>query len=406
MRPILPAILLAAAIGLAAGCDRSAPAQRPAAEPTPLEVAIAPVTVRSLPRTVEVTGTLFGQEEAVISSKLTGRIASIAADVGDEVSPGAILAQIDPTDYQLVLREKRAALEASLAKLGLTEIPAESFDPAELPAVRRAQAEAANAQARHDRARQLQEAQPPLISAQDYADIRTAAEVAARNAEVALLEARADLAAARTEAAAVATSEQRLADTAVRAPGQEGRPGLDYHIAERLVSPGEYVSEGRQMFRLVATDLIKFRADVPERFASSVRPGQPAAVYVEGDPRPAAGEVARVAPRIDPQSRMLRVEINIPNDGGALKPGAFARGSITTSTQESATFVPASAVVTFAGVHRVYSIKDGKAAEHRVQLGARDGDTVQIIVDPAPDHVITTNPAALAPGRPVHAPGA
>jgi multidrug efflux pump subunit AcrA (membrane-fusion protein) len=103
---------------------------------------------------------------------------------------------------------------------------------------------------------------------------------------------------------------------------------------------------------------------------------------------------------------MLRVEINIPNDGGALKPGAFARGSITTSTQESATFVPASAVVTFAGVHRVYSIKDGKAAEHRVQLGARDGDTVQIIVDPAPDHVITTNPAALAPGRPVHAPGA
>jgi RND family efflux transporter MFP subunit len=401
-------LLLAAStfLGITAwlgGCGDAgaAPSRSGAVQPQAVEVVLAPVQVRTVPRAIEVTGTLFGEEEALISSKLSGRVATISHDVGDAVPRGGILATIEPRDYELALGERRAALTAALAKVGLTEIPPETFDSSRLPTVLRARAEAANADARLQRARRLFEQTPPLLSAQDFADIETSSEVAARNAEVELLNARAALAAARTEAAAVAVAEQGLADTTVRAPGIEGEPGPTFRVAEREVSQGEYVAEGRAMFRLVATDLIKFRADVPERFAAQVKVGQPAQVWVEGATVPARGAVARVSPRIDPQSRMFGIEIHIPNPEGTLKPGAFARGSVEVSIEEGVRFVPDAAVVTFAGVHKVFSVKDSKAVEHRVRLGVRDNGSVEIVGPFPAETVVVTGAGALAQGVPV-----
>src|SRR5690606_31799306 len=124
--------------------------------------------------------------------------------------------------------------------------------------------------------------------------------------------------------------------------------------------------------------LMKYRADVPERFAMAVQAGQSARVWVEGDNQAVEGTVARVSPRIDPANRMFQVEIHIPNPEGRLKPGAFARGSIVTGMDEGVPFVPADAVVTFAGVSKIYSVEGGKAVEHRVELGRREGDLVEI----------------------------
>lgn len=408
-RPILVLAVAAAVAFRVGGCgdggappNRARPPQKQGGgEAKAVQVALAPVQTRSVPRTIEVTGTLFGEEEAIISAKLSGRVASIAADVGDPVARGGVLARIEPRDYELALGERRAALTASLAKIGLGEIPPESFDPSRLPTVLRAQAEAANAEAKLQRARRLFEQTPPLISEQDFADIRTSSEVAARNAEVELLNARAALAAARTEAAGVAVAEQRLADTTVRAPGLPGEPGPEFQVAERQVSQGEYVNEGRAMFRLVAAALIKFRADVPERFAAQVKVGQPVLVWVEGATDPARGEVARVSPRIDPQSRMFGIEIHVPNPEGTLKPGAFARGAVETAIAEGVRFVPEESVITFAGVHKVFSVKEGKAVEHRVRLGVREDGWVEVAGPFPAEAVVVSGAGSLAQGVPV-----
>src|SRR5690606_6413584 len=148
----------------------------------------------SLPRTVSVVGTLYGDEETTISAKVPGRVRQILADVGDRVSPGEALAEIDPVDYELVIDQKEMSVRQALARLGLKELPDGDFDGSTIATVERARFQAANARAKLNRAKQLFEQQPPLISEQDFADLQTANEVAQRDYEVALLEAQALLA--------------------------------------------------------------------------------------------------------------------------------------------------------------------------------------------------------------------
>jgi RND family efflux transporter MFP subunit len=386
---------------LGTGCHREDAASAAPGETRQIVVTLSPVRAGSADRTIDVSGTLFGQEEAVVSAKSAGRILTVEADVGDAVDPGAVLARIEPRDAELALAERRAMLRESLARLGLTEMPGEGFDPSEVPTVVRARAEESNAEARARRARQLFDQTPPLISEQDYADIQTRWEVSRSDAEVALLTARAVLAEAGTQAAAVALAEQALADTTVRAPGAAGGVDLSYAVAERRVSVGEYVTEGTPMFRVVASELIKFRALVPERFAGSIAPGQAAEVWVEAYAEPFAGKVERVAPSIDGASRMFQIEIHIPNADHRLKAGAFARGRVAFRREEGIEFVPADSVVTFAGVQKVFSVADGKAVEHRVRLGVRDGDWVEIVGGIDASEVVVTGAPVLSRNAPV-----
>ena len=88
-----------------------------------IAVTVTPAIVAPVQRSVEITGTLFGDEEATVSAKVPGRIVSILHDVGDRTAAGQPLAQIDKTDYELAVAQKQMAMQASLAKLGLSELP-------------------------------------------------------------------------------------------------------------------------------------------------------------------------------------------------------------------------------------------------------------------------------------------
>jgi RND family efflux transporter MFP subunit len=383
--------------GTGAGAGKSGGGDRAAAQ-----VQVAPVRVGSAWRTVEVTGTLFGEEEATIASKLSGRVESIDADVGDRAPSGTVLARIEARDYELGLAEAEAAKASSLARLGLKELPGPGFDLESLPTVRRARAEAANAAARLDRAKQLFEQTPPLISEQDFADIRTANDVARETAETELLTAQALIAESRAHETAVAMARQKLADTTIAAPAAaQGAAPVAYEVAGRTVSLGEYVTPGQAMFRLVAMDRIDFRANVAERFAGQVQRGQQVRVWVEAYAEPFSGEVTRVSPQIDRDSRSFLIEVRIDNRDGRLKAGAFARGEVRLREEQGVTFVPASAIVTFAGVTRVFSVADGKAKEHRVRTGIRVDDQVEIIGGLPVSGVVISGAAGLAEGVPV-----
>ncbi len=395
--------LAVATISMACGvwaCSR-APTGGAAPAPVAVEVTLAPVVRGSAERTIDVTGTLFGQDETVIAAPLGGEIATVEADLGDTVPAGGVLARIDDTFYRLAVEEKRAAVAASLARLGLATLPPAEFDPVEVPTVRRARAQAANAQARFRRAEDLYRQQPPVISLEEFDDLRTAWEVAERDADVALLTARAVLADARTQRAAAAVAEHDLEETVIRAPESAGGVPARYEVARRLVSIGEHVGEGDALFRLVATDEIKFRADVPERFAGRVRAGQTARVEVEGLGTAALGRVARVAPTVEAASRTLAVEVQLANPDGRLRPGAFARGYITTEVEEGVAFVPVEAVVTFAGVRRVFSVADARAVEHRVELGVRREGLVEIVGGLGVEAVVIGGAGALTDGAAV-----
>lgn len=404
-RPLLILFLsttatLIAACGQVPGSSPKGSGQS-AAPQAPIKVSVAPIDRRDLPEIINVSGTLYADEDILISAKQPGRVLSIAVDVGDVIDSGATLAQIDPVDYELAVRERQAAAQAALAQLGLEELPQGDFDPETLPAVTKARAEADNAKARYERAKRLSEQTPPLIAEQDFADIRTQWEVATNQAKVELLTARAALASARAQASTVATAQQRLADTTLKAPIIAGRESLRFRVAERMTSPGEYVQAGSSMFRVVADGTIKYRVLVPDRFAGRVKTGQD--VELRGEIGEGIhGKVARIAPVVNPANRNFLVEIEIANAQGALKAGAFAEGRIIVGDRPGATMVPTRAIVTFAGIHRIYTIEDGKAREHRIRLGAADGELTEVIGEPiTAQAVITSGLASISPGAPV-----
>ena len=80
---------------------------------------------------------------------------------------------------------------------------------------------------------------------------------------------------------------------------------------------------------------------------------------------------------------------------------AFARGSILTFTEENVVFVPKEAVVTFAGVSKLFTVDKDKAVERRVQLGRREGELVQVLKGLAAGESIVAKPGTLVPGQTV-----
>jgi RND family efflux transporter MFP subunit len=385
---------------LLTGCEKKEEGVGKAKGPVEaVAVALATSQCRAMPQWVDVTGTLFADQDAQISAKVAGRVTQVMADVGDRVESGAPLAQIDPSDYELARLQSQTMLQQALSKLGLDEVPSKDFDVNTVPSVRQAAVAAENAKSRYLRTEKLFKETPPLISEQEYLDARTAADVAKAGYEVAVSSAKTALAEVKTRQAEIRIQEQRIADATVRAPQVAG---VKYAVASRCVSSGEYVKEAAPMYRVIADDPIRFRAAVPERYAGDVKVGQKAQLRVEGRADAFEGTVARVNPQIDPASRTFVAEINAANAKQLLRSGAFATGRISVGEQQAVTFVPAAAVVSFAGVKKVFTVKDGMAVENEVVTGETDQGLVQIVsgLRGTPE-VVTTGAFKLAKGTPV-----
>jgi len=332
-----------------------------------------------------------------------GRVVEILADLGDQVPHGGILAKIDTTEYALAVDESKSSLLAGLARLGLEELPDGEVDLERLPVVARALAQENNAKARLERARRLFERAaplPPLISEQDYADILTQYEVAKSEVASERLNAKSLLADARVRASSLRQAEQRLRYTTVIAPAEKP---LTYRVASRQVSIGEMVSARQAMFRLVASDRIKFRGQVPERFAGSVKVGAKALLTIEGFEDPFVATVKRVSPAVDIATRSFGIEVEADNSTGTLKPGSFATAKVLNKVDQEVQFVSANSVLHFAGVQRVFSVKNGVVEEHRIRLGDKLGEMVEIL--DLPDEVtrVIDQPArGISAGAAVH----
>src|SRR5207247_589842 len=156
------------------------------------------------------------------------------------------------------------------------------------------------------------------------------------------------------EQTTIAREARATADAALERP-------LSGMIRQREANAGQYVAAGAPIATLVQMHPLRLRTAVPEREARSIRPGLPVRVTVEGAPGVHPGRVARISPSFDEANRTLLVETEVSNTDGILRPGAFARAEIIVFSAQRALMVPPSSIVNFAGVDRVFVVKDGKA---------------------------------------------
>src|SRR5258706_7689391 len=216
LRPIFIVLLLCLLVCLSA-CERQGEAKKTTALP-PVPVILKPATTSEVQRAIEVNGTLWADEDVIISNKINGKVIGIYKDVGDHAEAGEPLAQLLKNDYELDRNQKEAALQETLTKLGLKEIPTKDFDVSTLPTVRRAKLQADNAESRFNRGKQLHDNNPPLISDQDFTDLQSAWDVAKTAFEVEVISARGLISEAKTKQAALPIANQALDDTTIPPP--------------------------------------------------------------------------------------------------------------------------------------------------------------------------------------------
>ncbi len=101
-----------------AGCERKPVVSVTPREPVP--VVTERIESRPMDRTIASLGTLQAIDRATVSIKTTGRLRTLSVDVGSKVRAGETLAQIEPRDYELRLRQSAALLSQARAQLGLT----------------------------------------------------------------------------------------------------------------------------------------------------------------------------------------------------------------------------------------------------------------------------------------------
>jgi multidrug efflux pump subunit AcrA (membrane-fusion protein) len=160
--------------------------------------------------------------------------------------------------------------------------------------------------------------------------------------------------------------------------GEKVALAADGAVRERRDTMGEYLTAGTPVLTIVRIHPLRLRVEIPERDSHDLRIGQGVRVTVEGDPETYSGRLVRLSPAFQELSRTLVIEAEVDNRHSKLKPGSFAKAEIETNSQTMAVMVPASAVVTFAGIQKVYLVKDGSAMERNIQVGRSEGDLVEI----------------------------
>lgn len=355
-------LVLAGALFLLAfpGCGKPQPGGSSAGAPQasssrsgpPRQVRVARAERRPMERTLQVVGTLNPHEEAIVAAQVAGQIEKSYVDVGSPTKVGERMALIDTASYQALVRQAAANLA-------------------------RASARAENVRQTLVRVQQLQKDRVASASELDQAQ----ADSAAAQAEVQAAE------------AAAAIARLNLERSQVKAP-------FDGAVAERIASVGDYVAIGAPIVKLVKTDPLRLRLQVPERESSDVRVGQAVRITVEGEKADHLGRVARIAPAIREADRMLEVEADVPNRGG-LRGGLFVRAQIVIDDKGQGLSVPTAALVTFAGLEKVVLIKDGKALEKPVTTGRRGEGWIEILSGLEAGDTVALDTAGLRTGQAV-----
>jgi membrane fusion protein (multidrug efflux system) len=368
----MKSFLVVLLILLAAGCGQSQaqdPKKKAQGDLKPLPVTVARVETRSVQRTVETVGSLLAWEESQVKAEVAGSVEKLSADLGDRVQVGQVLATLDSREPSFQLEQAEASLRMARENEA------------------RMRAEQEEAKANIERAEELYRRE--LISAQERDRWRTQHRVMQALSQSSAAEIQ------RMEAV-LGVARKKLHDATIRAP-------ISGAVAKRHVNVGEFIKDGTVLFTLVVADPLKYSGTVPERYAPDLRIGQPLQLTVEAYPgRTFAGQVTRVAPAVDVQTRTLSLEARLPNPDGRLRPGFFSKGVVLTRKDEAATFVPADAVTYFVGISKVFVVSDGKAQERVVKPGARQGGWVEIPEGIKPgETVATSNLAQLFTGAPV-----
>ncbi len=431
-RAVVALTLIGLAVMPTAGCG-------PATDPTPARAeTFAPVAVSrvitikperaTIRRTTAQPGQVEASEVTSMHAKVSGYVRSLAVDIGDKVKKGQVLAELDVPEVEAELQQKRALVEQAEADRKQAEAAVRVAEAAVASAkakgtevqagIRRTEADVARWQAEFGRIEQLVRESAVTRSLLDETRSKQSAAQAARDevraqvtsAEAAQVQAVAEADKARADvvsAAArvdVAKAEARRVEAMVRYTKIEAP--FDGVVIRRNFDTGHLTmpgASGDPLFVVARSDVVTVSVGVPEVDAPLVGVGDAAEVRLQAlDGRTFKGKVTRTSWSLDPATRTLRAEIDLPNTDDVLLPGLYAYATIVGDEHADALCVPTSAVVRDGATSYCVIVADGRAARRPVAIGLSDGSKTEVVSGlEGGEAVVKANAASLADGQAV-----
>ncbi len=305
----------------------TAPAAPVASAPASVEFAPGDLAVMQpgrMVRSVPLTGTLRPVNQTVVRTKVAGDLREAPVREGMPVKRGQTVARIDPTEYEVRVRERDAQRLAAEAQLE-------------------------QAKRTLDNTRQLHER--GFVSQSALDQVLSAREVAAGNRDAAI--------------AQLALARKALADTVLTAP-------IDGVVAERFAQPGEKLPVDGRVLSIVDLSRMEIEAPVPAAEVGGVLIGQAVELRIEGVAQRQTGRVVRIAPTTQPGTRSVPVYIALDNRDPSVRAGLFAQGSLAVESRDGVLALPAAAIRDAGARLFVYAIDDGRLVERDIRLGMRD----------------------------------
>ena len=309
-----------------------------------------------------IPGSLLAYVESPIYARTNGYLVRWYKDIGSRVTKGELLAKIDTPEVDQELNQTRAAREQILAQMQLAKISADRWE-----------------------------------------NLRKTDSVSAQEADQYVSgykQSQANLAAADAN---VRRLEQLEGFKNVYAP-------FSGVLTRRNVDPGALINAGsgatgRELFDLAQIDPLRVYTSVPQAYAPYIKVGAKTVVTLQEFPgQKFFGKVARTAEAIDPATRTLLTEVDVPNKDGRLLPGSLGEVHFSVGSGVSKVTVPVNAMLFRSEGPQVAVVgPDGKVQLRPINIGRDYGATLEVLGGVSPTDRIVVNPAdSLEDGQPVN----
>jgi RND family efflux transporter MFP subunit len=347
-------ILLLSAVASLTACHRRDEATPPSIRPV-LSVIVAPQAEAE----AAFAGTVEARYESIQGFRVLGRIIARDVNIGDPVKQGERLAALDPTPFQLALRNAEADL---------------------------ARTEAHRQQANLDVARQRQLFGKGVTAKADF----EAAQHGWESAEASTAAARAN----------VRVAQEKLGYTELRAE-------FDGVVTAARAEVGQVVQPGQEVLSIVRPEEIEAVVDVPDHLAIGLRPGSGFIVTTETDPATRVkGQIREIAPQADPATRTRRVRITLIDPPLSFRLGTIVK-AMAGMEAGAEIELPSSALLERDGRTFVWVVDEAtnKVSTREVKVAARAADSFRVVEGLAPGaRVIIAGVHSLSPDQLVKIP--
>ena len=380
----------AALLAFVTGCHHTDDTQSASAATAPIAPVVT-VTRAPLTNVLSVAGEFLPFQEVELHAKVPGYIRHIGVDIGDKVHTGQVLATLDVPELTAQVQGAEAGVRQTQEQI--TRAKSE---------VLRAQANYAAVHSAAQRLQQASDARPGLIAQQELDDA-----LAKDRSGAAQIDAAKSALSATQEQLGVSRADQQhyssLADYSRITAPFSGIITWRYADTGSLIQAGTSGASALPVVKIAQVNILRLRLPVPESLAAFVRVGDTASIRVQAIGQTITGKVTRNTGSLDPSTRTMQVEIDVPNTEGKLTPGMYADVTLNIQRSGDALVVPVQAVDRSGPQPFVMLVDSANKVEQRsVQVGVSTANRTEILSGlKQGDTVITANLATFLPGETV-----